>query len=204
MKSSVVFTFKSLPQAQKAEFTANVIAKMTADARFVSLLPQVEILKTTYEAFQVAAIKANDGGKSATLDKNTKLEEMVYQLGTVARYVDVLANESEAVALAAGFVTRKKAESVTSLSTPTILDVVNAEKNGSATLSWEAVAGATIFAIERRVRGTEEWRNGDYRGGRSAILDGLESNVVIEFKIMAIHISGIKSNWSQSVEVLVS
>ena len=108
MKSSVVFTFKTLPQAQKAEFTANVIAKMTANPQFVSLLPQVEILKTAYEAFQLAATKANDGGKSATLDKNTKLEEMVYQLSTVARYVDVLANESEAVALAAGFVTRDR------------------------------------------------------------------------------------------------
>ena len=204
MKSSVVFTFKTLPQAQKAEFTANVIAKMTANAQFVSLLPQVEILKTAYEAYQVAATKANDGGKSATLDKNTKLEEMVYQLSTVARYVDVLANESEAVALAAGFATRKKAESVTSLSTPTILEVVNAEKKGSASLTWEAVAGATIFAIERRVRGSEEWRNGDYRGGKSAILEGLESNVVIEFKVMAIHLSGIKSNWSQPMEVLVS
>ena len=45
MKSSVVFTFKLLPQAEKAEFAANVITKMTADPQFVSLLPQVENLK---------------------------------------------------------------------------------------------------------------------------------------------------------------
>ena len=67
MKSSVVFTFKLLPQAQKAEFTANVIAKMTANPRFVSLLPRIEILKTAYETYRVAAANARGGGKSATL-----------------------------------------------------------------------------------------------------------------------------------------
>ena len=204
MKSSVVFTFKLLPQAEKAEFAANVITKMTSDPQFVSLLSQVETLKTAYEAYQAAASKASDGGKSATLDKNTKLEEMVYELGTVARYVDVLANESEAVVLAAGFQTRKKPTAVTSLNTPTKLEVANAEKDGSVYLSWEAVAGANMYAIEKRVKGTEEWRNGDYRGGRSAVLEGLESNVLIEFKVLAIHNSGIKSNWSQPVQVLVS
>ena len=66
MKSSVVFTFKTLPQAEKAEFAANVITKMTADPQFVSLLPQVETLKTAYEAYQAAVSKASDGGKIAT------------------------------------------------------------------------------------------------------------------------------------------
>ncbi len=204
MKSSVVFTFKLFPQAEKAEFAANVITKMTNDPQFVSLLPQVENLKTAYEAYQVAASKASDGGKSATLEKNAKLEDMMYQLSTVARYVDVLANEREAIVLDAGFETRKKPTAVTSLTTPTQLEVANAEKDGSVFLSWAAVAGANMYAIEKRVKGTEEWRNGDYRGGRSATLEGLESNVVIEFKVLAIHNSGIKSNWSQPVQVLVS
>ena len=115
-----------------------------------------------------------------------------------------MANESEAVVLAAGFETRKKPTAVTSLTTPTQLEIANEEKNGSVYLSWSAVAGANMYAIEKRVKGTEEWRNGDYRGGKSAILEGLESNVVIEFKVMAIHNSGIKSNWSQPVQVLVS
>lgn len=204
MKSSIVLTFKLLPQAEKAVFAANVIAKMSADPQFVSLLPQVDHLKTAYEAYQVAATKASDGGKSATLEKNTKLEDLVYQLSTVARYVDVLADESEAVVLAAGFETRKKPVAVTSLNTPTKLEASNAEKKGSAYLSWASVAGANMYAIEKRVKGTDAWHNGDYRGGKSAVLEGLESNAIIEFKVMAIHISGIKSNWSQPVEVLVS
>ena len=204
MKSSVVFTFKSLPQAEKAEFTANVIAKMTANPQFISLLPQVEILKSVYDAYQAAASKASDGGRSATLDKNAKLEDMIYQLATVARYVDVLANESEGIVLAAGFATRKKPVAVTSLNTPTILEAINTEKKWSASLTWESVTGADMYAIQKRVKGTEEWLNGDYRGGKSAILDGLESNVIIEFMVRAIHNSGIKSNWSQPIEVLVS
>ena len=204
MKSSIVFTFKLLPQAEKAEFAANVITKMTADPQFISLLPQVENLKTAYEVYQVAASKASDGGKAATLEKNTKLEDMVYQLSTVARYVDVMANESEAIVLAAGFATRKKPVAVTSLTTPTQLEATNAEKDGSAFITWGAVAGANMYAIEKRVKGTEEWLNGDYRGGKSALLEGLESNVLIEFRVRGIHISGIKSNWSQPVQVLVS
>jgi hypothetical protein len=35
-------------------------------------------------------------------------------------------------------------------------------------------------------------------------LDGLEINTTFEFRIMAIHSTGIKSNWSQPAEVLIS
>ena len=109
MRSTVVLNFKSLPQAQVAEFAANVIDKMSNDPQFISLMPQVGVLKTVYEAYQVAVSKSNDGGKSATLEKNNKLDELKYQLSSVARYVDVLANERESVVWAAGYETRKKA-----------------------------------------------------------------------------------------------
>jgi hypothetical protein len=45
---------------------------------------------------------------------------------------------------------------------------------------------------------------GNYRGSQNAQLEGLESNTLMELKAMALHTSGIKSNWSQLVEVLVS
>jgi hypothetical protein len=102
------------------------------------------------------------------------------------------------------FNTRKKPESITELATPTNILAKNVEQKGVVRLSWEVVTGATLYAIEKWVKGTEEWRNGDYRGGQSALLQGLESNAVIEFKVMALHPKGIKSNWSQMVEVLVS
>ena len=204
MRSTIVLNFKSLPQAQLAEFAANVIEKMSNDAQFTSLMPQVGVLKTIYEAYQAAVTKANDGGKSATLEKNNKLDELRYQLSSVARQVDVLANERESVVWAAGYETRKKAVPVTALSTPTKLVATNNELLGVANLSWGSVASTTIYAIERRVKGTEIWSNGDYRSGCSADIEGLDSNVMVEFRVIAIHGTGIKSNWSQSVEVLVS
>ena len=204
MRGTIVLTFKSLPQAQLAEFAANVIDKMSNDIQFTNLMPQVGVLKTVYEGYQAAVLKSNDGGKSATLDKNNKLDELKYQLSSVARYVDVLANERESVVWAAGYETRKKAVTVTALSTPTKLTATNAELNGVANLSWGSVASATIYAIERRIKGTEIWFNGEYRGGCSAEIENLDSNVMVEFRVIAIHSTGIKSNWSQSVEVLVS
>ena len=204
MKSIIVLTFKSLPQAQVAEFAANVIEKMSNDAQFTSLMPQVGVLKSIYEAYQLAVSKANDGGKSATLEKNNKLDELKFQLSSVARSVDVLANERETVIWAAGYETRKKAVPVTSLSTPTNLVATNVELIGAANLSWGSVLGTTIYAVERRVKGTEIWFNGDYRSGCSAQIEDLDSNVIFEFRVIAIHGTGIKSNWSQSIEVLVS
>ena len=73
----------------------------------------------------------------------------------------------------------------------------------SVYLSWVVVAGANMYAIEKRMKGTEEWRKDDYLGGRSAVLKNLESKVIIEFKVLANHNSGIKSNWSKPVQVLV-
>ena len=204
MKSIIVLNFKGFPQAQVAEFAANVIEKMSNDAQFANFMPQVGVLKTIYEAYQSAVSNANDGGKSTTLEKNNKLDELKYQLSSLARQVDVLANERESVAWAAGYETRKKAVPVTALSTPTKLEATNVELVGAANLSWGSVLGTTIYAIERRVKGTEIWFNGEYRSACSATIEDLDSNVMVEFRVIAINGTGIKSNWSQSVEVLVS
>jgi hypothetical protein len=204
MKSTIVLSFKSLSQAELGEFADTVIKKMALDPQFTPLKPQMITLKTAYDAYQIAAFNAKDGGKSATFEKNNKLEDLIFQLSTIARHVDVLANENEAVVMAAGFKTRKKPESVTELATPTNILAKNVEQKGVVRLSWGVVTGATLYAIEKRVKGTEEWRNGDYRGGQNAQLEGLESNTLVELKVMALHSSGIKSNWSQLVEVLVS
>jgi hypothetical protein len=204
MKSNVVLSFKRQTQAEQAAFTNDVINKMTKDAQFVSLTPQVEELKKRYDAFQIAASNAVNGGKLTTMEKDDKLADMLFQLTLVARLVDVLANENEAVILAAGFDVRKKATPVTELSTPTDVKATNVERSGAVKLTWKAVEGATIYGIERREKGTDVWRNGDYCASRSKIIEGLTINAQSEFMIRAISGTGIKSDWSQVVEVLVS
>ncbi len=204
MKSNALLSFKRLTQAELSSFTFDVIQRMSTDVQFASLAPQVEELKKRYEAFQLAASNAAYGGKLLVLEKNTKIQEVVSQLTVLARMVDVLADENEAVILAAGFEVRKKSGSITDVSVPTNVKAYNEERSGVVKLSWDSVAGAYMYAIERRQKGETAWQNGDYGAGRSKIIEGLVTKSEWEFMVRAMSSTGIKSDWSQVVNVLVS
>ncbi len=204
MKSNASLSFKRLTQAESAAFTFDVINRMTTDAQFVSLAPQVEELKKRFDAYQLAASNAIYGGKLATMEKDAKLKELFYQLTLVARMVDVLANENETVIIAAGFDVRKKPTSITDVSVPSNVKATNENRTGVVKLTWDAVEGAHMYAIERRKKGDNVWQNGDYGSSRSKVIEGLTTKSEWEFIVRALTSKGVKSDWSQAVDVLVS
>ena len=207
MKCVVLFSFKKLPQAEMGVFTNNVILKMTADAQFSTLMVYVTALKTLYEAFQVALANASDGGKINTLVKNTKLKEMVNQLDLVARHVSLFANGDRAIILAAGLIpsTSEQAPPITVLLPPVSLEGFNAEgRTGVASLKWPKVEGASFYEPQACKKGTDVWVNCPTTGALKTDVTGLEANTLHLLRVVARTISGVVSDPSPVVEVLVS
>ncbi len=205
MKSIVVMSYKKLPQSELATFTNNVVLRMTTNPIFASLSAPVAELKIQLVRFQESLSQAVNGGKVNTLHKDTCKAAMLDQLDSVARQLDVLSNEVEAVVLAAGFEVRKTPVAITEIAAPTGLIANDIKgRTGEVYLTWSPVPGSAIFGIQRRKKGDEIWQNGDYSTASNITLKGLPSGATMEFQVVTKATKGISSDWSQTVEVLVS
>ena len=207
MKSVVLFSFKKLPQGELGLFVNNVITKMTADAQFLTLMVYVQALKVLYDAFQVAMVNAADGGKLNTLAKDTKKKEMVDQLELVARYVNILANGDSAVILTAGLVpsSNERTPPVTVLLPPASLEGSNVGgRTGVASLKWPKVEGAKFYEPQVCKKDTNVWVSYPTSGALKTDVTGLEANTLYLFRVVACTVSGVVSDPSPVVEVLVS
>ncbi len=201
---TIVLSFKRLTQPELTTFTNNVIQKMTTDSQFSGLKPQVDALKTTYEQFMIAYANAAQGGKDRVKEKNTRLDALIEQLTTVARYIELLPNSTDETAEMAGFEVRKPKKPINELAVPTKFKVVNEERHGSLRFSWDAVGGAVNYAIEYLVKGKDQWQNGIYSTSKDIIYPGFTPGDFIEFHVKAIGRKEITSDWSETVGIYVS
>ena len=208
MKSVTLNAFTKLSQDGLAIYAHQVISNMTADKQFANLKTNVEALKKSYDAYNQALVNNTNGGRIATIEKDTCKKELIDQMSKVAFLVDFQANGDETVILAAGFDVRKPAANITSLNPPTVLKMINETEKGVVSVQLEKVLGATVYGIEKRIitegQVDTAWSNGDYTSACRTKLTGLESGKTYQFKFRAIGNKGLVSEWSTAQEVLVS
>jgi hypothetical protein len=204
MKKIVSLSFKKYGEADLAQFATNVVNRMSADPQFASLKPHVELLSLCDTAFDLAVSNALHGGTQLTKEKNRKMEELKNQLEVVAIFIEGLAQENEDVVLAAGYEVKKAGESITDITEPTGLKVINVDRSGSVKLKWEAVPGAINYGIERKIGDNPVWQNGDYSSAKSVVIPGLPPGAYVSFQVRAYARKGMVSDWSQEVGVHVS
>jgi hypothetical protein len=177
---------------------------MKADPQFISLMPHVEVLSVCDTAFDLAVSNALLGGTQLTKEKNRKGDELKNQLEVVAIYIEAMAKENEDVVLSAGYEVKKPSEPLTDITEPTALKVLNEERSGSLKLSWDAVAGAINYGVERKIGEGAVWQNGDYSSAKSTVIAGLPPGTYVSFQVRAYARKGMVSSWSQEVGVWVS
>ncbi len=208
MRVVILNAFTKLSQDALAIYANQVIANMTADKQFANLKTNVEALKKSYDAYNLALVNNINGGRVATLEKDKCKKELIDQMTSVALLVDFQANGDESVILAAGFDVRKPANHYTSLNAPTVLKMINETEKGVVSVMLEKVFGATVYGIEKRIvtegQPDTAWTNGDYTSACRTKLTGLESGKTYQFKFRAIGSKGLVSEWSAAQEVLVS
>ena len=203
MKSIVSMSYKRMPQTEVNSFASTVYQRMTDDAQFKSLKPQVDQLKVLNTAFEVALANAAFGGTDRTRAKNDCFEALLNQLDNIAVAVNTLANGHDLVAMAAGFDVRRAPKPVNELSTPSGLMVENAPRTGAIKARWSVDPAVVNYAIEHQVKGATEWKNGTYSTSREAVLSGFPSGSYVMIKICGLGRKGLKSDWTEPVGVWV-
>ena len=204
MKKIVSLSFKKYGEANLAQFATNVVNRMKADSQFISIMPHVDVLSVCDTAYDLAVSNALHGGTQLTKEKNRKMEELKDQLEVVAIYIEGLAKENEDMVLAAGYEVKKVGEPITDITEPTALKVMNEDRSGSVKLSWDGVAGAINYGVERKIGENGAWQNGDYSSAKSTVIAGLPPGSYVSFQVRAYARKGMVSSWSQEVGVWVS
>jgi hypothetical protein len=200
----IVYSFKSLPQSEIGVFANTIIQNMTNDAQFSSLKLQVDALKLTLDAFNVAMANASKGGKDRIAEKNTRLTQLINHLVEVALNVDLVARGNEKIVTASGYDLRKAGKTTDKINKPENLIVLNNEVSGAIDLSWETVNGAVNYAIEHQVKGEIEWRNGKYTTRKDLTVNGYEPGKFVDFRIRALGRNSLESEWTAAVGVWVA
>jgi hypothetical protein len=208
MKIVTLNAFTRLSQDALAAYANQVITNMTIDKQFSTLKADVEVLKKSNDAYNIALANNINGGRIATLEKDNCKKELLNQLSNVALLVDFQAKGDESIILAAGFDVRKPANSYSALTTPNVLKILNETEKGIVSVQLEKVLGATVYGIEKRVKTEGQleaaWTNGDYTTACRTQISGLDSGKTYQFKFRAIGSKGLVSDWSATQEVLVS
>lgn len=201
----ISFSFKRYPADQLSTFTSNICLKMAQDARFDDLKPQVDELKSKYDAFTVALSNASDGGSSLITAKNKSMDELKSQLIAVAYSVNILAKKDADIVKAAGYEPRSaSSNSITKLTKPGNLIVKQDDVSGAVKLSWEKVPGAVNYGIEILPKGGTAWKNGKYTTRKEIILTGFEPGTYVEFRNRALGYNELESEYSNVVGAWIS
>ncbi len=196
--------YKSVPQAVRSSKGSTVYLNMKDNPIFVAYQGEVDELKIRRDFYEAASAKAVNGGTPLTTEKNRCYDAFIAQMDKVADKVEELADGNEDIATAAGFETVKARKSITSLSTPKGLTVINAERATEAKVMWEPQPNVATYAIEYQLPGETIWRNGTYStNSRNTIISGLPVEGITLFRICALGRKGLKSEWSEPVGLRV-
>lgn len=153
MKSlKVALNFTRLSDGDLSAFTNTVITNMTSNTAFAKSPVALSDLAKLLDTFDKSVAAAMDGGASLTAAKNAAREELLTALRKLAAYVQIVADQDEALVLASGFSVAKQGRTQsTKLDVPLILGIDN-EGTAKFNIRLKAVANASAYEV-RAVNG---------------------------------------------------
>lgn len=149
--------------------------------------PTLADLQTAITDFQLSIVKAKNGTKEDTADKNAKRQILVDLLHRLSYYVQVTSNGDETIILSSGFDTNKQSGTVGVLPKPDNFKVTTGVNRGSIELSCDAVDHANFYEYmytKAPVSTTSAWIT-KTATKRRLLIDGLSSGQQYIFKMAA-------------------
>lgn len=160
---------------------------MNGNTHYPSPDPVLEVLQTAITELKDAIVKAKNGSKDDTAEKNAKRQILVDLLHRLSYYVQVTSNGVEAIILSSGFDTNKQSGTVGVLPKPDNFKVVTGANKGSIELSCDTVDHASFYEFQYTktpVVATNVWimRTATKR---KLLIEGLTSGQQYVFKMAA-------------------
>jgi len=118
---------------------------LNENAHYPTPDPTLADLQTAITDFLLSIVKAKNGTKEDTADKNAKRQTLVDLLRRLSYYVQVTSNGDETIILSSGFDTNKQSGTVGVLPKPENFKVITGVNRGSIELSCDAVNHANFY-----------------------------------------------------------
>ncbi|MGA9452628.1 MAG: fibronectin type III domain-containing protein [Verrucomicrobiia bacterium] len=152
MKSlKVALNFNRMNDGDLSKFTNNVITCMTGNASFSKPPVAPADLGKLLDALDKTVAAATDGGITLTAAKNAAREALLAALRKIAAYVQIVADQDEALLLTSGFSPVNMSRSQSKLDVPLVVSVEN-EGTTKLTVHLKPVANARSYEV-RAVNG---------------------------------------------------
>jgi hypothetical protein len=202
-KDKVVLDFVKLHVAEKPEFGANVMLKMTDNPNFPSPDVSLEVLKAKNDLVRSCSVETFSRSKEATILLHQAIADWNDTMRIMANYVNRIADGDGAVILSAGFNLVKQPAA----GPRPELKVVPGEKSGTVALRRQAVAGARAYIWQLCTGSSpaEEsgWTVAQVTSKASVVLTGLTTFTKYWFRVAAVTVGGTTAYSQPVMQVVV-
>lgn len=142
-----------LPLPEKIAKARQIITALTGNQEFRTPSPALADVTAAVDALEAAAATAQasrQDAKTKTSDQNNKDDVVDRLLTQLAAYVESVAGDDQRMIQSAGMDTRTQAGASTEApSKPHGLSATIGDRDGEIDLSWDTVAGAKSYVIEK-------------------------------------------------------
>jgi len=195
----VALNFNRLADGDLSAFTNNVINSMTATSTFSKPPVPLADVGKLLAAFEKAVAAAIDGGSAQTAAKNAAREALLAALRKLAAFVQMTADQDEALLRTSGFVpVSTTSRTPTKLSTPAIVAVDN-EGTTKLSVRLKPVANARSYEIKALNGATMPAASVISTQARRIIIGNLTPGTTYTLQARAIGGADGYSEWSDPV-----
>ncbi len=197
----IKLSLNRLSLSEKIAKARQIVASITGNSSFPTPSPALVLVTTAIDEAETAGAEAQQARQTAkekTSVQNQKEDALVKIITKLAAYVESVAGDDEQIILSAGMDTRERGiVSTESTTQPLALSVSAGDHDGELDLSWDKVAGAKSYVIEKS--GDPPTATGWIHAGVSTkstfTVSGLTSGTRYWFRVAAVNTNG-QSGWS--------
>lgn len=197
----IKLSFNRLSLTEKIAKARQLVSALSDNPGFSTPSPTLATLTAAINETETAAAEAQQARQTAkekTSVQNQKEDALVRLVSQLAAYVESVAGDDEQMILSAGMDTRERSVPATaSTGEPQALAVSAGNRDGELVLSWDKVAGAKSYVIEKSgdPPTATGWTHAGVGTKSSFTVTGLTSGTRYWFRVAAVNTSG-QSGWS--------
>jgi len=197
----IKLSLNRLSLSEKIAKARQIAASITGNASFPTPSPTLVLVTTAIDEAETAGAEAQQARQTAkekTSVQNQKEDALVKIITKLAAYVESVAGDDEQIILSAGMDTRERGTVSTETATqPHALFVSAGDHDGELDLSWDKVAGAKSYVIEKSgdPPTATGWTHSGVSTKSTFTVSGLTSGTRYWFRVAAVNTNG-QSGWS--------